>query len=84
MALGRNEMLKNGILGLLLVGCTFAIGCKQYDGPKAARNKPKPDLPEYSIDEQKRRAFDKYPALPQDDRRAGPAMEIDRPSPIGR
>jgi hypothetical protein len=77
-------MVKNGILGVLAVGLALSMGCKQYDGPRAARSKPKPDLPEYSIEEQQRRAYDKYPALPQDDRRAGPAMEIDRPSPIGR
>lgn len=74
---------KNWILAVL-AGCVSAVGCNSYDGPRAARKKPKPDLPEYSIEEQKRRAYDKYPALPQDDRAAGPAGQIDRPSPIGR
>ncbi len=78
-------MAKNGILGLaLLAYCFTTVGCSSYDGPRSARNKPKPDLPGYSIDEQKRRAYDKYPALPQDDRSAGPSLQIDRPSPIGR
>jgi hypothetical protein len=68
---------------ILLVGLMGLSGCRNVSGPREARLKPKPDLPEYSIEEQERRARDKY-AIPEDDRRIGPPGFIDRPSPIGR
>ena len=68
---------------LLSVGLLCLSGCRNIAGPREARQKPKPDLPEYTIEEQERRARDKY-AIPEDDRRIGPPGFIDRPSPIGR
>lgn len=68
------------ILGLILVA---APGCQFISGPREARMKPRPDLPEYSIEEQQRRARDKF-AIPEDDLRTVPPGFIDRPSPIGR
>jgi hypothetical protein len=68
------------LLALALISLT---GCKNVAGPLEARSKPKPDLPGYTIEEQERRARDKY-AIPEDDRRTGPSGYIDRPSPIGR
>jgi len=75
---------KKWILGMIVIAASFSsLGCGGFDGPRQSRSKPRPDLPEYSIEEQKRRARDKY-ALPEDDYRTGPALQIDRPSPTGR
>ena len=71
---------------IILTACVAmfaAAGCKHVAGPREARSKPKPDQPEYSIDEQQFRGRDKY-ALPEDDRRIGPATYADRPGPTGR
>ena len=59
------------------------LGCKDFNGPRKAISKPKPDLPEYSIEEQQRRGRDKY-TIPEDNFRTGPNLNIDRPSPTGR
>jgi hypothetical protein len=59
------------------------IGCSSFSGPRQNRNKPRPDLPEYSIEEQQRRGRDKY-AIPEDDFRVSPPTFIGRPSPTGR
>lgn len=68
---------------ILIVLLASAAGCRQFDGPCAARSKPRADLPGLTIEEQERRARDKY-AIPEDDFRIGPATGIDRPSPTGR
>jgi hypothetical protein len=48
-----------------------------------ARNKPRPDDPRYTIEEQQRRARDKY-ALPSEDFRVGPRTGSELPGGIGR
>ena len=70
------------ILLALLVGVA-GTGCKDFNGPRKAAVKPKPDLPEYTIEEQQRRGRDKY-TIPEDNFRIGPNLNIDRPSPTGR
>ena len=69
------------LAGFLALG-TLA-GCKGFDGPRAGRDKPRVDAPQYTIEEQQRRGRDKY-AIPEDDVRIGPRGFIDRPSPTGR
>jgi hypothetical protein len=70
------------ILGLaLLVG--MSVGCKNTGGLCEAKAKPRPDDPSYTIEEQKRRARDKY-ALPGDDFRLAPATNSDLPGGVGR
>lgn len=68
------------MLALLIMS---TVGCSTIEGPRKNRDKPKPDLPSLSIEEQKRRGRDKY-AYEQDDFRTGPPLYIDRPSPTGR
>lgn len=74
---------KQLILSALAVLALAPLGCGGIDGPRKNASKPRPDLPEYSIEEQRKRARDKY-ALPEDDWRTGPSAYNDRPSPIGR
>lgn len=68
---------------LILLAAAVGGGCKHIAGPFEARKKPKPDAPGYTIEEQQARARDKY-AIPEDDFRTGPALDIGRPGPIGR
>jgi len=70
---------------LLIVGGFVALGagCRNVGGLCEARRKPRPDDPSYTIEEQKRRARDKY-ALPEDDFRVGPSTFNERPGGIGR
>ena len=68
-------------LGLGLVGL-IGVGCKDYDGPRQLRGQPRPDLPQYSIEEQQSRGRGRY-AIPEDDRTT-PKGYVDRPSPTGR
>jgi hypothetical protein len=51
------------VLALILA---TGAGCRNVAGPLEARGKPKPDAPGYTIEEQQRRARDKY-ALPSDE-----------------
>lgn len=60
-----------------------SIGCCNYNGVRDARSKPRPDDPRYTIEEQKRRARDKY-ALPETDFRTGPITGSELPGGIGR
>ena len=60
-----------------------ALGCCGTAGVRDARNKPRPDDPRYTIEEQKRRARDKY-ALPDGDFRVGPPTGSELPGGIGR
>jgi len=71
------------VLLLAAVASSAIAGCKDFNGPRKAISKPKPDLPEYSIEEQQRRGRDKY-TIPEDNFRTGPNLNIDRPSPTGR
>lgn len=68
---------------LILLAAAAGAGCRNIAGPLEARNKPRADAPGYTIEEQERRARDKY-AIPEDDRRVAPPGFVDRPSPIGR
>lgn len=61
----------------------LATGCCNYRGVRDARSKPRPDDPSYTIEEQKRRARDKY-ALPEPDFRVGPPTGSELPGGIGR
>lgn len=67
---------------VLVMACGVA-GCRNIEGPCAAWHKPRADLPGLTIEEQQRRARDKY-AIPEDDFRTGPNMELDRSGPTGR
>jgi hypothetical protein len=68
---------------LLLLVCATVAGCKNFDGPCAAWRKPRHDQPGLSIEEQERRARDKF-AIPEDDFRVGPNNMSSRPTPAGR
>lgn len=70
-------------VALLLVVVSGLTGCKGYDRPRDLRKMEKPDLPEYTIEEQQRRARAKY-GLSDDNPRIYPNGYIDRPSPTGR
>lgn len=77
-------MARTRTISMALILGVFALaGCKDFNGPRKAIAKPKPDLPEYSIEEQQRRGRDKY-TIPEDNFRTGPNLNIDRPSPTGR
>jgi hypothetical protein len=60
-----------------------ALGCCNTAPLRDARNKPRPDDPRYTIEEQKRRARDKY-ALPDPDWRVGPPTGSELPGGVGR
>ena len=68
---------------LAVVAASAGLGWKDFNGPRKAIVKPKPDLPQYTIEEQQRRGRDKY-TIPEDNYRIGPDLNIDRPSPTGR
>jgi len=67
----------------ILTLITALAGCRNIAGPLAARDKPRADVPGLPIEEQERRARDKY-TVPSDDFRIGPATGIDRSGPTGR
>ncbi len=71
------------ILGLATLLTVTSIGCRNVGGLCEAKKKPQPDDPSYTIEEQKRRARDKY-ALPGDDFRLGPPTNSDLPGGVGR
>lgn len=77
--MSRTQLILSALAALALA----SVGCGGIDGPRKNASKPRPDLPQYSIEEQRKRARDKY-ALPEDDWRTGPSAYNDRPSPIGR
>jgi hypothetical protein len=68
------------VLALISLG---QMGCSTIDGIRDNKRKPRPDLPELSIEEQMRRGRNKY-AIPEDDWRIGPPTGNGQPSPIGR
>jgi len=80
---GGADMARKWLLGLVAFVSAGSIGCSTLDGPRKNKEKPKPDLPSYSIEEQERRGRDKY-AIPNDDFRTGPPTFIGKPSPTGR
>ncbi len=76
-------MARSRMVLLAVIAASALAGCKDFNGPRKAISKPKPDLPEYTIEEQQRRGRDKY-TIPEDNFRIGPNLNIDRPSPTGR
>ncbi|CAN5232416.1 hypothetical protein BH11PLA2_BH11PLA2_25850 [soil metagenome] len=68
---------------LLLLAVLALSGCQNFNGPCAAWKKPKVDQAGLSIDEQQRKARDKY-ALIEDDFRIAPPLSMDRGGPTGR
>ncbi len=76
-------MARSRMILLAVLAASTLAGCKDFNGPRKAVMKPKPDLPGYSIEEQQRRGRDKY-TIPEDNFRIGPSLNIDRPSPTGR
>jgi hypothetical protein len=60
-----------------------SLGCCNVGGLRDARSKPQPDNPRYTIEEQKRRARDKY-AIPDSDVRIAPPTGSELPGGIGR
>ena len=71
------------LLGVL-VAVVAGVGCRNVGGLCAAKQKPAPDDPRYTIEEQKRRARDKYALPPEDDFRLGPKTNSDVPGGVGR
>lgn len=71
------------LLGVL-VGVAAGVGCRNVGGLCAAKQKPRPDDPSYTIEEQKRRARDKYALPPEDDFRLGPKTGSNLPGGTGR
>jgi hypothetical protein len=76
-------MARSRMILLAVLAASTIVGCKDFNGPRKAAMKPKPDLPGYSIEEQQRRGRDKL-TIPEDNFRIGPSLNIDRPSPTGR
>ena len=71
---------------LLLVALGVVIGgggCCNLGNLRDARQKPRPDDPRYTIEEQKRRARDKYALPPEDDFRLGPKTGSNLPGGVG-
>jgi hypothetical protein len=60
-----------------------AVGCCGTSGVRDARDKPRPDNPRYTTEEQMRRARDKY-AVPMEDFRTGPRTGSELPGGVGR
>ena len=72
---------KSVLVALFACSVTTMFGCKGFDGPFVNRNKERPDLPQYTIEEQRKRARGRY-AMPDDDFRNGPVQEIYGVSPV--
>ena len=76
-------MTRKYVFIAVLLGAISTVGCKGFETPRDLRKKERPDLPQYSTEEQERRGRARY-TIPEDDLRAGPKGLIDRPSPTGR
>ena len=76
-------MTRKYVFIAVLLGAIGTMGCKGFETPRDLRKKERPDLPQYSTEEQERRGRARY-TIPEDDLRAGPKGLIDRPSPTGR
>lgn len=70
-------------IAFLLVLTSTVAGCKNIAPPREARNKSRPDLPGYTIEEQERRGRERLATF-EDDPRIGPNTYISRPGPTGR
>jgi hypothetical protein len=76
-------MTRTWLILTVLTVVTAGLGCCNTAGIRDARSKPRPDDPRYTIEEQRRRARDKF-AFPDDDFRAGPRSGSELPGGIGR
>lgn len=74
------QRLRLGALLILL--STAVVGCKDFDKPRDLGEKPRPYLPDYSVEEQGRKLRGRY-SIPQDDRAVGPRTGLDRSTPVG-
>ena len=72
------------LLLLAVLAGVAGVGCRNVGGLCEARQKPRPDDPSYTIEEQKRRARDKYALPPEDDFRLGPPTNSSLPGGVGR
>lgn len=77
-------MTRTLLLFAVGVGVVVGLGCRNVGGLCAARQKARPDDPSYTIEEQKRRARDKYALPPEDDFRLGPKTGSSLPGGVGR
>lgn len=77
-------MTRTLLLLAVLVGVVVGVGCRNVGGLCAAKQKPRPDDPTFTIEEQKRRARDKYALPPEDDFRLGPPTNSSLPGGVGR
>lgn len=77
-------MTRTLLLLAVSVGVAVGTGCQNVGGLCAAKQKPRPDDPSYTIEEQKRRARDKYALPPEDDFRLGPPTNSALPGGVGR
>lgn len=68
---------------ILLVAVLAVAGCSRFEGPLEVRQKGRADSPGYTIDEQERRARERWTVI-EDDFRVGPRGYVDRVDPIGR
>jgi hypothetical protein len=71
------------LVAAVVLGALAAVGCCGTTGVRDARDKPRPDDPRYTTEEQMRRARDKY-AVPIEDFRTGPRTGSELPGGIGR
>jgi len=69
-------------VAFLMLVVLSIVGCRDFDKPRDLSNKPRPYLPDYSIEEQGRRLRGRY-SIPQDDRNVGPRTGVDRSTPVG-
>lgn len=70
------------LLALLLIGSGLSVtGCKNYDTARSKRGSERPDAPQYTIEEQERRARARY-GMHTDDFRVGPQTYTASPDPV--
>jgi hypothetical protein len=77
-------MTRKLLLLAVAIGVVAGVGCRNVGGLCDARQKARPDDPRYTIEEQKRRARDKYALPPEDDFRLGPKTNSNLPGGVGR
>jgi len=77
-------MTRKLLLLAVVMGVGVGVGCRNVGSLCDARQKPRPDDPSYTIEEQKRRARDKYALPPEDDFRLGPKTGSNLPGGVGR
>jgi hypothetical protein len=74
--------MTRSLLPLLMVGSALGLtGCKNYETARSKRGSERPDAPQYTIEEQERRARARY-GMHSDDFRVGPRTETAVPDPV--